>query len=104
MLVMTPPDTRCTIGTNIEAKAVLITSLYECSIQYRYNKKTRIFVVTVLAVEIGPNATTSGRSRTFFIAKFDLDGGEMKVSTINITSVRIHTLEPLSPDTDGNGE
>ena len=88
---MAPPDTRCSIGTNIESKGVLVTSLAEFSRHYGANKKTRIIVGTVLEVEIGPKANTSGRRRTSVIVKFDLGGGDMKVATINIRSVKLHT-------------
>ena len=70
---------------------------------YRANKKTIIIFDTVLEAEIGLKANTSGRRRTFVIKKFDLGGGDMKVVTINIRSVKIHTPEPLSPATDGGG-
>ena len=72
MPAMALPDPRCTIGTNIEANAVIITSLDECSRCCGANKKSIILVGTVLEVEIGPKATTSGRRRTFVVAKFDL--------------------------------
>ena len=56
------------------------------------NKKTsRIIVGAVLEVEIGPRADASGRRRTFVVGKFDLGGGAMKVTTINIRSVELHT-------------
>ena len=48
-------------------------------------------------------ATTLGRRRHFGAAKFDLGGGGMKVSTINIRSVKLHTPEPLRPATGGDG-
>ena len=54
-------------------------------------------------MEIEPKATTVGRHRTFFVAKFDLGGGDMKVATINIRSVKIHTTEPPRATTGGNG-
>ena len=47
--------------------------------------------------------TALGRYRTFIVAKFDLGGGDTKVATINIRSVKLHTPEPLRPDTDGDG-
>ena len=50
-------------------------------------------------MEIGPKATALGRFRTFVLAKLDLGGGDMKVATINIRSVKIHTMEPLHPAT-----
>ena len=54
-------------------------------------------------MEIGPKVTTSGRRRNFVAAKLDLGGGDMKVSTINISSVKFHTTEYLRPDTVGDG-
>ena len=66
-------------------------------------KKTRILVGTVLEVEIGPKATALGRRRTFVVARFDLSGGAMKVSTINIQSVKLHTPEPPRTSIGGDG-
>ena len=50
MLAMAPPNQRCNILTKIDTKAVLATSLAECSRRYRANKKTIILVGTVLEV------------------------------------------------------
>ena len=56
-------------------------------------------------MEIGPKETALGRRRTFVVAKFDLGGGNMKVVTINIRSVKLHTPEPPCPATgDDFGE
>ena len=100
---MAPNDPCCTIGTKIDTKAVHVTSLAECSRRYRGNKKTIILVGTVLEVEIGPKETALGRHRTFVVAGFDLGGGAMKVATINIRSVKLHTPEPPRPSTGGDG-
>ena len=54
-------------------------------------------------MEIGTKATELGRRRNFVVAKFDLGGGDTKVSTINIMIVKLPTTEPLHPDTDGDG-
>ena len=78
-------------------------SLTECSRYYGANNKTRVIVGTVLEVEIGPKATTSGRCRNFVVAKFDLGGGDMKVAPINIRSVKLHTPEPIHNNTDSYG-
>ena len=102
-LAMAPTNPRCTIGTKINTKAVHVTSLAEGSRRYRANKKTIILVDTVLEVEIGPKETALGRRRTFVVARFYLGGGAMKVDTINIRSVKLHTLEPPRPDTGGDG-
>ena len=66
-------------------------------------KKIRFLVGNVLEMEIGPNATELGWRRTFVVAKFDLGGGDTKVTTINIRSVKLHTPESLRPATDGDG-
>ena len=84
-------DPHCTIGTKIDTKAVHVTSLAECLRRYGANKKTRILVGTVLEVEIGPKATALGRRRTFVVARFNLGRGAMKLATINIRIVNIHT-------------
>ena len=104
MLAMAPPYKICTIRKNIEAKAVLVTSLDEFSRHYGFNKKNIILIGTALEVEIGLKATTLGRHRTFIVENNCLGGGDVKVSTINIGSVKFYTPEPLCPDTDGDGE
>ena len=100
---MVPQYLCCTIETKVETKDVIVTSLADCLRRYGAIKKTIILVQTVLEVEIGPKATTSGRRRSFLVVKFDLGGGDIRVDTINIRSVRLHTPEPLRPDTDGDG-
>ena len=100
---MAPTDPRYTIRTKIYTKAVHVTSLAKCSRRYEVNKKTGILVGNVLEVKIGPKATALGMRRTFFVAKFYLCGGNMKVATINIRSVKLHTPEPILPATDGYG-
>ena len=100
MLAVTPPDLRCTIRAKIDTKAVLVTSLDYLVRCYGKNKKTRIIVGTFLEVEIRPKSTTSGMCRAFDVAKFDLGGLYMKVATIKISSVKLHTPEPLHPATD----
>ena len=99
---MAPTDPHCTIGPKTNAKAVHITSLVKCLRRYGANTETKILVGTVLAVEIGTKATALGRIRTLFVTRFDLGGGSMKVATINIRSVKIHTPEPPRPSTGGN--
>ena len=44
-----------------------------------------------------------GRRRTFVVATFDFGGGYIKVTTININSVNLHTPEPFLPATDDYG-
>ena len=90
---MAPTDPYCTIRTKIETKVVHVTSLVELLRRYRANKKTRILVGTILEVGIGLKATALGRRMIlFFVKRFDLGGGTMKVDAINIRSVNLHTL------------
>ena len=100
---MAPTDPCCTIRTNIETKSVHITSLYKFLKLYRVNKKTRIIIGTVLEVEIGQKVTALGMCRTFVVVIFDLGGGDMKVDTINIRIVKLHTPEPSRTTTCGYG-
>ena len=51
---------------------------------------------------IGTKATALGRRRTFVVEIFDLGRGYMKVVTINIRSVKLHTPEPPRPSTGGD--
>ena len=88
---MSPTNPRCNIRNKIETKAVHVTSLAECSRRYGANKKTIIIVGTILEVEIGLKATALGRQRTFVVARFNLGGGDMKMTTINIQNVKFHT-------------
>ena len=88
---MAPSDPRCTIGNNIDTKAVHVTSLSDFPRRYGANKKTIILVGTVLEVEIGPKAASLDRRRDFVVTRFDLGRGYMKVATINIRSVKLHT-------------
>ena len=101
MLAMAPTDPRCTIGTNIKTKAVPVTSMDDFLRRNGENKKTIILVGTVLEVEIGKKETVLGRRRTFVVVIFDLGGGAMKLATINIRSVELHTPEPPRPSTGG---
>ena len=75
----------------------------KCSRRYKENKKAIIIVGTVLEVEVGPKATALGRRRAFVVEKLDLGGGYMKVATINIRSVKLHTPGPPRPDIGGDG-
>ena len=100
---MAPTDPRCTIETKIKTKAVHVTSLAECSRRYRENNKNIILVGTVLQVEIGTKGTVLGRCRDFFVARFYLGRGAMKVATIYIRSVKLHNPEDPLHSTGGDG-
>ena len=53
-------------------------------------------------MEIGPKATALGRGRNVIVVNFSLGGGDMKVATIKIKSVKLHTPETPRPDTCGD--
>ena len=93
MLSMALTDPCCTIGNKIKNKAVHVTSLTKCLRTYGAKKKTIILVGTVLEVEIGTKATALGMRSTFVVIRFDLGGGDTKVATINIRSVKLHTIQ-----------
>ena len=43
-----------------------------------------------------------GRRNTFVVARFDLGGGDTKLATINLRSVKLHTTKPPHPYTCGD--
>ena len=102
--VMAPTDPRYTIRTNINTKAVHVTSLAGLLRRYGANNINRILFGTSLKVKIGPKATALDRRRNFFVAIFDLGGGDMKVDTVTILSVNLHTPENFSTSTGGDGD
>ena len=102
-LMMAPTDPCYTTGTKIDTNDAHVTLLAKCSRRYGANKKTRIIVGTFLEAEIGPKATALDRRRNVVVAKFELGGGDMKVATINIKSVKLHNPEPICTATDGDG-
>ena len=55
-------------------------------------------------MEIGSKETALVKLITFVVAKIHLCGGGMKVATINIRTVKIHTQEPFLTTTYGDGE
>ena len=71
-------DPRLFIGTSVEAKAMLVTSLAECSRRYGTNAKTK--VVPGLVVSFGQESAPPGRSRaiTFIVADFYFGDNDVK--------------------------
>ena len=102
---MAPTDPCCSIGTKINTTDVHVNSLAECLRRSRANKKPIILIGTALEMEIVLKATALDRRRTFAVARFNLNGSDIKVATINTRSVKLHTLEPTRPSTGiGGGE
>ena len=65
-----PDDPRLYIGASVEAKAVFVTSLAECSRRYGTNAKTK--VVPGLVVSFGQDSAPSGRTRAIMFVVTDL--------------------------------
>ncbi|KAI2492447.1 Transposase IS4 [Fragilaria crotonensis] len=86
---VTPDDPRLYIGASVEAKAMFVTSLAECSRRYGTNAKTK--VVPGVVVAFGQDsAPRPGRSRatTFIVADFFFGDNEVKRGKLNIRSVK----------------
>ncbi|KAI2490960.1 Transposase IS4 [Fragilaria crotonensis] len=79
-------DARLFIGASVEAKAMLVSSLAECSRRFGTNAKTK--VVPGLVVSFGQESTP-GRNRalTFITTIFYFGGSVVKQEKLNICSV-----------------
>ena len=91
-----PDDPRLFIGASVEAKAMLATSLAQCSRRYGTNAKTK--VVPGLVVSFGQESASPGRFRaiTFIVAYFYFSDNVVKrgkLSIQNIKSVECSTLD-----------
>ena len=85
---VTPDDPRLYIGASVEAKAMFVTSLAECSRRYGTNAKPK--VVPGVVVAFGQGSAPPGRSRatTFIVADFFFGDNEVKLGKLNIRSVK----------------
>ena len=71
----------------MQAKALHVSNLAECSRRYGANKSTKMLLGTVVEVSNVANPTTH-RVSTFVTADFHLRGGAMKQTKLNIRSVK----------------
>ncbi len=83
-----PDDPRLYIGASVEAKAVFIMSLAECSRCYGTNAKTK--VVPGLILSFGQDSAPPGRTRdiSFIVADFYFGDNVGKRGKLNIRSVK----------------
>jgi len=83
-----PDDPRLYIGASVEAKAVFVTSLAECTRRYGTNAKTK--VVPGLVMSFGQDSAPPGRTRaiTFIVADFYFGDNVVKRGKLNIRSVK----------------
>jgi hypothetical protein len=81
-------DPRLFVGASVEAKAMLVTSLAECSRRYGTNAKTK--VVPGLVVSFGQESAPPGRSRaiTFIVADFYFGDNVVKRGKLSIRSIK----------------
>ena len=79
----------------MEAKALHVTNLAECSRRYGANKGTKMVQGTVVEVEdiVKP---ASRRRSTFITADYDLGGGTIKRRKLNIRSVKAAAIPPAT--------
>jgi hypothetical protein len=89
-----PPDQRKVIGGRVQAKALHVSNLAECSRRYGANKSTKMLLGTVVEVTNVVNPT-SHRTSTFVTADYDLGGGTMKQTKLNIRSVKAAPPPPV---------
>jgi hypothetical protein len=91
LLLLTMPvqadDPRLYIGASVEAKAMFVTSLAECSRRFGTNAKTK--VVPGVVVSFGQESTPGrNRASTFIIANFYFGVSVVKQGRLNIRSVK----------------
>ena len=82
-----PTDSRRVVGAIVEAKAIHVTNLAECTRRYGANNKEKIIRGTVMDVVNTVNPSTN-RAATSVIADYDLGGGTVKRKSLNIRSVK----------------
>ena len=93
-------DQQLYIGTLVEAKAMLVTSLAECCRCFGTNAKTK--VVPRLVVSFGQESTP-GRNRAviFIVANFCFGGSVVKQGKLNIRSVKAFERSSFRLDAKG---
>jgi hypothetical protein len=90
-----PTDQRKVIGGRVQAKALHVSNLAECSRRYGANKGTKVVFGTVVDVIHVVNPATN-RTSTFIVAVYDLGGGTMKETRLNVRSVKAAPPPPTN--------
>jgi hypothetical protein len=93
---MPPADERKVLGCRVQAKALHVSNLSECARRYGSNKSTKMLLGTVVEVTNVVNPE-SGRTSTFITADYDLGGGTIKQTKLNIRSVKKAAPPPPVP-------
>jgi hypothetical protein len=92
---MSTLDQRRVIGAAITAKAIHVSNLAECTQRYGSNKRTKMLLGTVVEVT-NTQHPSSNQTITTITGVYDLGGGTMKRTTLNIRSVKSYTA-PENP-------
>ena len=83
------------MGARVIAKACHVTTLSECSRRYGSNSNRKLLIGVVF--KISGDKLASGHLRMSLHARFDLEGGILKFSEINLRSCRLAHGLILSP-------
>jgi hypothetical protein len=82
-----PADPRKVVGSIVEAKALHVTSLAECTRRYGARKTTKMLHGVVVDTTTTMNSKTN-RATTTVTADYNLGGGTVKRATINVRSLK----------------
>jgi hypothetical protein len=97
---MSEGDSRRKIGAQVTAKACHVVHLSECARRHGALRTTKVVVGTVVEVN-NTRKAPNNRVSTFITADFDIGGGSVKRSTLNIRSVKLfkpdQSTVPSSP-------
>jgi hypothetical protein len=90
-------DARRIVGAIVHAKALHVTNNAECKRRYGAGKATKLLEGTVVSAREVQKAGNS-RSSWFIMADYDLGGGDLKMTELNIRSVKSGLIElPTAP-------
>jgi hypothetical protein len=85
-LTMSGTDQRCIVGARVNAKALQVSNLAECTRRYGSNAKTKRVGGTVVSFEL-LSLPGKARKSCFITADYDLGGGVVKRCRLNIRSL-----------------
>ena len=83
-------------GDEITAKAVHVTSLVE--ITHRFGRQNKTKMVNVKVLSIFTKTTATGRNSYYIRGQFDLGGGVLKVTDVNVRSIKLVEVATETPE------
>ena len=106
---MVRPDPRRVVGAKVTARATYVSHPAECNRRYGSLAKSKWLVGTVLQVVVTRATEPGKRSSTKIMAEYELGGGQKKVKTIALSSVKAwmppspkEREQPLTPQQDNH--